>query len=75
MMGEIIGDQDSQVQGGYTSSMAERSIFVEQRVQLTRYWKEGGFESLDHTILICEIMEPYTYRSVRLACVGSLDDI
>ena len=47
----------------------------DRRVQLTRSSKEEGFESLDHTLLMCEIMEPYTSKSVRLACAGSLNDI
>ena len=72
MKGGIRGDQDSQGQCGQMSSMAVRSMFIEQRVQLTHYWKEEGFGYLDHTLLRCEIMDPYISKSVRLAYTGSL---
>ena len=72
MMGGSRGDQDSQGQRGQTSSMKVRSMFEDRWVQLTRYWQEEGFGSLDHALLMCEIMDPSTSRSVRLTCAGSL---
>ena len=68
------GDQYSQGQRVHTLSMSVSSIFAEQRVQLTRYWKKGGFWSLGHALHMCEIMDPSTSRSVRLECSGSLKD-
>ena len=50
-------------------------MFAERKVQLTRSWKEEGFGSLYHALLMCEMMEPYTSKSVRLACVGGLNAI
>ena len=47
-------------------------MFAERRVQLTQSWKEEGFESLYHALLMCEIMDPSTSRSVRLACAEAL---
>ena len=47
MMGESRGDQDSQGKHGHISSMSVRSMFAEQRVQLTQSWKEKGFGSFD----------------------------
>ena len=58
----IRGDQDSQVKCSQTSSMIVRYMFAERRVQLTQSWKEEGFGSLDHEILMCEMMDPYTSR-------------
>ena len=52
--------------------MEVRSMFAERRVQINRYWKEEGFVSLDHALLIAEIMGPYTSRSVQLACPGDM---
>ena len=72
MMGGSRGDQDSQGKCGKTYSMVVRSIFAERRVQLARSWKEKIFGYLDHALLMCEIMDPSTYRSVILACVGYL---
>ena len=66
MMGGIRGDQNRQGERGQTYPMALLSMFAEWRVQLSRSWKEEGFGSLDHTILMCEIMDPYTSRSVWL---------
>ena len=68
-------DQDIQGQGGQTSSMAGRSMFAEQRVHLTRSWRDEGFESLDHALLMCEMMHPSTSKSVQLVCAGALNDI
>ena len=47
-------------------------MFAARRVQLTRSWKEEGFGSLDHALLMFEMMDPSTSRSVRLACAGYL---
>ena len=74
-MGRIRGDQDIQVQGGNTSSIAGRSIFAERRVHINQYWKEEEFESLYHALLMCEIVYPYKSKAVRLACAGALNDI
>ena len=71
-MGGNRGDQDIQGQLGQTSSMEVRYMFAEQRVKLTRSWKDEGFGSLDHALLMCEIMDLYTSRPVRLACQGYL---
>ena len=68
----IRGDQDIQGRCGQTSSMAVRSMFAERRIQISQYWKEEIFGSLEHVLLMYEIMDPYTSRSVRLACAGSL---
>ena len=68
MMGESRGYQDSQGQRGQTSSISVRSMFSERRVQLTQSWKEEGFGSLYQALLMCEMMDPYTSRSVRLVC-------
>ena len=65
------GDQDIQGQCGHKYLMAVRSMFAERRVQITRYWKEEVFGSLDHSLLMCEIMDPSTSRSERLACAGA----
>ena len=65
-------DQDIQGQPGKIYSTEVHSMFVERRVQLTRYWKEEGFESLDHSLLMCEMTDPYTSRSVQLECAGAL---
>ena len=72
MIGGRIIDQGSQGQCGQTYTMAVHSIFAERRVQITRSWKEEGFVSLDHALLMCGIMDPSTYISVRLACAGDL---
>ena len=53
-------------------SMAVHSMFVERRVQLTLSWPEERFGSLDHALLMCEMMDPSTSRSVCLACTGAL---
>ena len=66
-------DQDSQVQCVQTSTMAVGYIFVERRFQLTQSCKEEGFVSLYHALLLCEMMDPSTSRSVRLACAGALN--
>ena len=50
------GSQDSQVQWGQISSTALRSICVENRVKITRYWKEEGFGYLYQALLMCETM-------------------
>ena len=72
MKGGSRGDQDSQGKLGQKSSMAVRSMFAERRVHLTRSWKEEGFGSLDHALLMCEMMDSSTSRSVRLECAGAL---
>ena len=66
------GDQYIHVNRGQTASMSMRYMFSERRVQLTQSWKEERFGSLDHSLLMCEMMDPYTSRSVRLACAGAL---
>ena len=72
MKGGSRGDQDSQGKLGQKSSMAVRSMFAERRVHLTRSWKEEGFVSLYHILLMCEMIYPSTSRSVRLAFTGYL---
>ena len=72
MMGERRCDQDIQEKNDHTSSMEERSVFAERRVQINRSWKAEGFGSIDHALLMCGIMDPYTSRSVRLACTRAL---
>ena len=72
MIGGIRGDQDSPGQLGHIYSMAVRSMFAEQRFWITRSWKEEGFGSVDHALIMCEIMDPSTSRSVLLECAGSL---
>ena len=47
-------------------------MFADWRVQLELSWKEEGFGSLYHALLMCEMMDPYTSISVWLACTGSL---
>ena len=64
MMGGIRGGQDSQGKRGQKYYIALRSMFANRRVQLARSWKEGLFGSLDHALLMCEMMNPYTSRSV-----------
>ena len=59
MTGRSRGDQDNQGKGGKTSTMSVISMFAERRVQLTQSWKYEGFGSLDHTMLICQMMDPY----------------
>ena len=75
MMRRSRDDQDIQGQGGQTHSMAGRSVFLERRVQLAQSWKEEGFEYLDHALLMYEMMDPSTSKSLRLACAVSLDNI
>ena len=72
MMGGSRCVQDSQGKCSLTYSMSVCSIFTEQRVQMNRSWKEEGFGSLDHALLMCEVMDPSTSRSVLLACGGAL---
>ena len=47
-------------------------MFAERRVHLTQSWKYEGFGFLDHALLMCEMMEPSTPKSVQLACAGAL---
>ena len=68
MMRGIRGSQDSQGKWGQTSSMVVHYIFAEPRVQLTRSWKEEGFGYLDNALIMCEMMYPSTFSSVRLVC-------
>ena len=75
MIGGIRGDHNSQVKGGHTSSMSGRSMFSERRFKLARSWKEEGFGYLVHALLICEMMDSFKSKSVRLACAGALNDI
>ena len=72
MMGVIRGAQDSQGKWGHIASMEMRSVFLQWRVQLTRSWKEEIFGPIYHALLMCEMIDPYTSRSVHLSCVGSL---
>ena len=72
MKGGIRGDQDIQGQHGQTYSIAMHYMFAERRVQITRSCKEEGFGSLDPALLMCEMMDPSTSRSFRLACAGDL---
>ena len=53
MMGVSRGDQDIQGKHGQTSSMSVHSMLAERRVQLAQSWKEEGFVSLDHALLMC----------------------
>ena len=64
-------DQDIQGTHGQASSMVVHYMSSERRVQLTHYWKEEGFGYLDHALLMCEMMDPSTSMSVRLACAGA----
>ena len=72
MKAVIRGDQDIQVQRGQISSMAVCYMFAEQRYHLTWSCNEEGFGSLEHAIIMCEIMDPSTSRLVRLVCTGDL---
>ena len=72
MIGRIRGDQKSQGKRGHTSSIAVRSMFEDKRVHITRSWKDVGFGSLDHALLMCETIDPSTSGSERLACAGAL---
>ena len=72
MKGVIRGDQNIQGQRGQTNSMAVRSMFSEWGIKLTQYWKYEGFGSLDYALLMCEMMDPSTSRSVRLECAGAM---
>ena len=72
MMGGSIGEQDSQGKRGQISPMAVCSMFAERRFHINQSCKEERFGSLDHSLRMCEMMEPYTSMSVRLAFVGSL---
>ena len=72
MTGGIMDAQDSQGQWITTSSMTVGSISSEKRVQITTYWKEEWFVSIEHTLLMGEMMDPSISRSVRLACAGYL---
>ena len=72
MMGANRGDQDTQGKRGHTSSIKLCSMFVDQRVQLTLSWKEEVFGYLDHALIMCEMMDPYTFRLVQLAYEGAL---
>ena len=74
-MGVSRSDQNIQVKDGKAYSMSGSSMFTYSRVQQPRYWKEEGFEYLDHTLLMCEIKDPSTSKPVRLACSGALNDI
>ena len=65
-------DEYIQGQRGRTYSMAVRSMIAERIFQLNRSWKEEGFGSLYHELLMCEMMDPSTYRSVRLECAGAM---
>ena len=69
------GDKDSQERSGQTYSMAGRSMFAERRLHFNQYWKEEGFGYIYHALLMCEIMNPSTSKSVWLACSGALNDI
>ena len=64
--------QGSQYGRGLTSSTTTRYIFSENRAQLAYLCNEEGFISLDYVSLICEMVEPYTSRSVEVACVEAI---
>ena len=72
MEGLIMVDEYIQGQHGRTYSMAVRSMIAERIFQLNRSWKEEGFGSLYHELLMCEMMDPSTSRSVWVACAGAL---
>ena len=50
-------------------------MFADWRVHLKQSWKEEIFVSLDHALLMCEMMDPSTSKSVQLACAGALIEI
>ena len=43
-------------------------MFKESRSQTYRSWKEELFISLYQALIICEMIDPYTSMSVRVAC-------
>ena len=47
-------------------------MIVYQRVKPTQSWKQEVFGSLDYILLMCEMMDPYTSRSMSLSCAGYL---
>ena len=65
----MVGSSDSQgSQGlwGNISSTEMRSIFAEHKDSLTQYFKEELFGYIYQALLMCEIVDPYTSRSVRV---------
>ena len=72
MMGGRRSDPDNQGKRVQTVLLSVRSMFAERRVQINQSWKEEGFGSLDHALIMCEMMDPYISRSVGLVCAGAL---
>ena len=66
------GFQVSQYRIGHTSLAAVLSIFEDLMFHLTQYWEEKVFVSLDQALVRCEMMDPSTSRSVRVAWAVSM---
>ena len=59
--------QGIQYERGQTYSTTTHSMFEERRAQLYQYWNKEGFSSSDQALLMCEIVDPSTSRSTRVA--------
>ena len=57
---------------GQTSLTTMRYMFAERRDELAQSWNEEGFNSLDQVFLMCEMVDPSTSRSERVACVAAI---
>ena len=55
-----------------TSSTTMHSMVVELMYQLSQSWNEELFSSLDQTLLMCEMVEPYTSRPERVTCAAGM---
>ena len=44
------------------------SVYNYNRDDLTQNWKEEGFGSLYWALLVCEMVDQYTFKSSRIAC-------
>ena len=58
----IRGYQFIQVGQSKINSMDMRYMYKESRDQITQYWREEVFVSLDHSSLMCEMVDTYKYR-------------
>ena len=47
-------------------------MLEERRDQLPQSWNEEGFRYLDQALLMCEMVDPSTPRSVLVACTAAI---
>ena len=48
------------------------SMLEECRAHLYKLWNKKGFSYLDQVLLMCEMFDPYTTRSARVACAADI---